>query len=190
MCSSSGEGRWGRKGGLQTSRVEIGKSRWGGSEVTTWAASKGSITKPHFDTHTVSGVTFFAPAAGTMRPVRRDHFVPVKRAIVVCAQDRMRVAIVLKLDLDEIPTHQCKVKINLMGFAEILTENQIRFVVVDFCGDCSYLLPPGCAHMFETYAMVESTGWLPCLNGFAKDFNVWKVEREGKERGGEGRKRG
>lgn len=70
----------GWKGGQGLTPVRIGEQEWGGSEVTNWAMSKDSITKPHFDTHTVSGTTFFAAAAGTMRPVRRDHFGPAKRA--------------------------------------------------------------------------------------------------------------
>lgn len=178
LCSSSGEGRWGKKGGELTSPVTICDSQWGGSEVTAWAMSKGSITRPHFDTHTVSGTTFFAAAAGTMRLVRRDHFGPVKRAIVVCAQDRMKVATTLGLDLDEIPTHQYQRKIDLMGLAKILTENQIRYVVMDFPGDCSYIIPPGCAHMFQTNALVESSGWLPSLKVSGKNIDVWKVNRD------------
>lgn len=110
-----------------------------------------------------------------MRPVRRDHFGPAKRAIVVCAQDRMKVATTLGLDLDEIPTHQYQRTIDLMGLAKILTENQIRFVVMDFPGNCSYIIPPGCAHMFETYALVESSGWLPSLKVSGKNIDAWKV---------------
>lgn len=175
MCSSSGQGRMGRKGGEQTSTIKIGEERWGGSEVTMWAMSKDIITLPHFDTHTVSGTTFFAAAAGNMRPVRRDHVGPAERAIVVCAQDRVKVAKLLRLDLHEIPAHQYRGKMDLIGLAKILTENKIRFVVMDFPVNCSYILPIGCAHMFKTYGLVESSGWLPSLTALKENFDHWSV---------------
>lgn len=177
MCSPWRGGRWGTRGGDQTSRVVVNEmmDTWGGSEVTFWAMPKGSITKPHFDVQSVSGTTFFAPASGTIRSVRRDSAGPVKRAIVVSAHDRMKVKELFRLDLDEIPSHQYKHAISLMDFAKTLAEEQIRFVVMDFPGDCSYFLPPGCAHMFETYALAESSGWLPSLNVWGDNIERWKV---------------
>lgn len=119
------------QGGEQTSPVTIGEQEWDGSEVTTWAKSKDSITKPHFDTHPVSSTTFFAAAVGTMRTVRRDLIGPAIRAIVICAQDRMKVVATLRLDLDENPSRQNQPDINLMGLAKILIDKQIRFIVMD-----------------------------------------------------------
>jgi len=176
MCSSSGKGRWSGRSGEQNSTIVIDKERWGGSEVTLWAMSKGIITLPHFDTHTVAGTTFFAAAVGTMRPVRRDHIGPAKRGILVCAQDRLKVARMLKLDLHEMPQDQYRLgKLDLQGFAKILTEHKIKFVVMDFPPNCSYILPAGCAHMFETYGLVESSGWLPSLKALGENFDSWKV---------------
>ena len=110
-----------------------------------------------------------------MRPVRRDHVGPAKRAIVVCAQDRVKVAKLLRLDLHEIPAHQYRGKMDLIGLAKILTENKIRFVVMDFPVNCSYILPIGCAHMFKTYGLVESSGWLPSLTALKENFDHWRV---------------
>lgn len=173
MCSSWRGGRWGVKGTSQVSVNEV--STWGGSEVTVWAMPKGSITNPHFDMQSVSGTTFFAPAAGTIRSVRRDNTGPVKRAIVVSAHDRLKVKQGFRLDLDEIPSHQYRPTISLLDFAKTLAKEQIRFVVVDFPGDCSYFLPSGCAHMFETYALAESSGWLPSLKAWGDNIERWKV---------------
>lgn len=176
MCSSWGRGRWSVKGGEQTSRVLVNEGvTWGGSEVTVWAMPKGSITNPHFDIQDVSGTTFFAPAAGTIRSVRRDKGGPVKRAIVVSAHDRLKVKQVFQLDLDDIPSHQYSHAISLLDFAKQLEKEQISFTVVDFPGDCSYIIPPGCAHMFETYVLAESSGWLPSLKVWGDNIERWKV---------------
>lgn len=181
MCAPWSGGRWGERGGDQTSEVLVNDvetnemETWGGSEVTFWAMPKGSITKPHFDVQSILGRTFFAPAVGTIRSVRRDNTGPLKRAIVVSAHDRMKVKEVFRLDLDEIPSHQYRHAISLLDFAKKLEEKQIRFVVVDFPGDCSYFLPPGCAHMFETNALAESSGWLPCLKVWGDNIERWKI---------------
>lgn len=107
--------------------------------------SKDSITKPHFDTHTVSGTTVFSAAAGTMRPVRRDYFGS---------------------------------KIYLMGFAKIVKENQVRFVVIDFPGEYSYIVLSGCAHMMETNGLVESSGFLGRTLTLGKSIGTYKEDGE------------
>lgn len=163
MCFPQRGGKWGAKGGSETLPITIGGEAWCGSEVTSWAMSEGAVTNPHIDTHVVRGERIFLPAAATMRAVRRDHIGPGKRAIVVCAGDKDKVVTMLGLDLEKLAHCQYSGEVNLEGLAEILREAKVRFVLMEFPPECSYIIPSGCAHMFLTMGLIESSTWMTSL---------------------------
>lgn len=165
ICFPQRGGMWDTKGGVENSSTVIGGSRWWGAEVTSWASSSGWLTQLHVDKHQVAGRMYFPVSVGTVRPVRRDHIGPVKRAIIISPGDMDLVVRVFGLRLEKIPADQCPVKFDLAGLAEVLREHKCRFTVMEFPPDCSYMMPPGAAHMFETFGLIESSGWLPCLKG-------------------------
>ena len=99
-----------------------------------------------------------------MRAVRRDHVGPAKRAIVVCAGDKDKVLSTFGLDLQKLPSFQYTgKKVDLEGLARILRAAKIRFVVMEFLSECSYIIPSGCAHMFVTLGLIESSTWFTSL---------------------------
>lgn len=163
LCFPQRGGKWGRKGGSETISITRGGKTWGGSEVTSWAMPDGSVTLPHIDGLDVLGEQMFLSAAGTMRAVRRDHLGPAKRAIVICSGDKDKVVAELGLDLEKNSPSQYSGTIDLEGLARILREAGIRFVVMEFPSDCSYILPSSCAHMFVTMGLIESSTWVSLL---------------------------
>lgn len=126
--------------------------------------SAGHVTKLHLDTFAVGSKHMYLPAAGTIRAVRRDHEGPTKRAIVVCARDKEKVASKFRLDVRKLPNFQYTgKKVDLEGLATLLRAEEIRFVVMEFPSECSYILPSGCAHMFVTLGLFESSTWFTSL---------------------------
>ncbi|CAM9708097.1 unnamed protein product [Ectocarpus sp. 6 AP-2014] len=165
VCFPHRGGVWDAKGGVQTSSTVINGSRWCGTEVTSWASPSGWLTQLHVDKHQVAGKIYLPVSVCTVRPVRRDHIGPAKRAIIISPGDMDVVVRVFGLRLEEIPADQCRVKLDLEGLAKVLREHKCKFTVIEFPPDCSYMIPAGAAHMFETLGLIESSGWLPCLKG-------------------------
>lgn len=165
ICFPQRGGVWDTKGGAEISGTMINGSRWWGTEVTSWASSSGWLTQLHVDKHQVADRLYFPVSVGTVRPVRRDHIGPVKRAIIISPGDMDLVVRVFGLRLEKIPADQCPVKLDLDGLAIVLREHKCRFTMIELPPDCSYMMPPGAAHMFETLGLIESSGWLPCLKG-------------------------
>lgn len=160
MCSSA---RNQTPRGL-TQKAKIGGKFWGGSRVTFFCMGRDGFTRPHVDTQNVHGVDLFLPAAGTMRSVQHSDEGPAKRAIIVCVHDREKAIRVLDLSIEEASSCQYRGHIRtLEGLARELRTHNIRFVIVDYPPNCSYLIPWGCVHAFCTLRVVESAVWHPCL---------------------------
>lgn len=156
--------RRGSNGGSETVLQKNGSESFGGSSVGTFLMSEGCVTDTHIDQYDVNGNEIDVPAAATLWSVERTPPGPVKRAIVVCSADRDDVIRVLSLDIRKNATCQYAGPIEcLEELGAKLKEHKIRFVVVDFPPDCSYIIPPGCAHMFVTLGLVESSVWHPSL---------------------------
>ena len=137
-------------------------SRFAGSEFTCWTMPDGSVTSSHIDTYN----NFDVPAAGTLTAVDRRYCGLAKRAIVMSSRDRERVVASLGLDTSKSPALQYRGKIRcLESLAAKLQKEGIRFAVMEFPTNSSYLLPAGCGHMFVTFGLVESCTWHPSLRG-------------------------
>lgn len=154
--------------GSRSSKMVINGETYVGSEVMSWAMSGDGQTKLHLDMQEAGDGLFFAAAVGTIRVVRtEDHGLPfAKQAIVVCAQDRDKVIEGFGLDLGKSGNCQYSQPMTLDRLSVRLETIGARFVVMNIPGGSSYILPPGCAHMFTNACLTEGSGWYPCVQGF------------------------
>ena len=138
---------------------------WGGSEFTAFVMASGYVTPMHVDVYEANGCTVYPPSAGIMRAVNRRYTGPAKKALVVCDADVKTVVEKLGLDRSQRAFRQYSGPLKtLKDVASVLRETGVRYVSMEFPAECSYILPGGCPHMFETLGLIESVVWHPSLS--------------------------
>lgn len=140
-----------------------GKER--ASCAETFVMNKGMSSPIHFDVDRGKGShPVYGHAAGVMMPLDRTTTGDIKKATIVCAADKQRVIDGLGMTVDNSVQKQYDGEISSMEeLVATLREIGVRFVEVRFPAYCSYFLPRGCAHAFETLALTESVVWAPVM---------------------------
>ncbi|CAN0036817.1 unnamed protein product [Scytosiphon promiscuus] len=152
------------QGGELVKGASKGNESWAGSECTAFASVAGSVTNAHVSSQLVHGEELFVPAAGFIQCVDGRIGGAARRAVVMCAHDMDRVVDVLRLDISRPPGAQHRgADLDVESLAGKLKENGIKFVACEIPADCSYAIPPRCAHMFVNLRLVESCVWHPAL---------------------------
>lgn len=153
------------KGSLTTILKQDGQS-WSGGDVSAFVMTTGAVTAPHLDVESVFDKQMFVHAAATLRCINRFNTGFSKRAVIVSRRCKEKTIDVLDLKVDRPPNKMYSANgeiVTLDDFVGVLVKHDIDYVDVRFPSSCSYVIPSGCVHMFETLDLVESALWSPSI---------------------------